>query len=73
MTSKLAEILQSLDGLSPEERALLVRHLLDSLDDPTNEDVDQAWLAVAERRFAELKSGKVPGVSWSQIRESLPK
>lgn len=47
--------------LSEAERARLVERLIASLD--TDPQVEEAWAAEAERRQAEIKSGKVAAVS----------
>ena len=48
-----AEIL----GLPPEERALLLERLIESFEPESR--VRDAWVALAIRREAEVKSGKV--------------
>jgi len=35
------------------------------------EHVDEAWIQVAERRFAQLESGAVKPVSWEEIKLKL--
>lgn len=49
-------------ALPSEERERLAALLLDSLEDDWVKDVDPATLAEWERRYQELKSGKVKGV-----------
>lgn len=44
-------------NLSREERAFLADRLLSSLGDDALSDVDTAWVAEAEHRYAEYKSG----------------
>jgi hypothetical protein len=45
--------------LDLEARASLAEKLLRSLDDPKDAENEQLWLAEAQRRHQELKSGKV--------------
>jgi putative addiction module component (TIGR02574 family) len=60
MPATIAEIEAQALQLSPEDRAHLADTLLASLrSDPK---VDEAWLAEAERRLAELESGLVTPV-----------
>jgi len=45
--------------LSPHERALLIRQLLQSLDEGTEEeDADKLWIKEAQNRYAQYTQGK---------------
>jgi len=48
--------------LSRRERARLAQRLISSLDHEVDADTEKLWLREAERRLAELKSGKVVGI-----------
>ncbi len=58
-------------GLDPEERATLMRLLIESLDAESEEGVEDAWRVEIERRMAELDSGAVETVSWEELRARL--
>lgn len=57
----MTEILKKMEhealNLPREERAFLADRLLSSLGGETLSDVDAAWVAEAEHRYAEYKSG----------------
>ena len=55
-------------GLPPEERAALAEKLLSSLDEPSDAELEQAWLSVAARRARELERGNVQAVSEHDVR-----
>lgn len=55
-------------GLPPEERAALAEKLLSSLDEPSDAELEQAWLSVAARRARELDRGDVQAVSEQDVR-----
>jgi len=57
-------------SLTEEERALVVDALLSSLDQP-DPAVDKSWGVVAQRRWAEIKSGKVEPVPGEQVFERI--
>lgn len=57
--------------LDPEERATLMRLLIESLDTESEEGVDDAWMAEVERRMAELDSGAVQLLPWDELRARL--
>jgi putative addiction module component (TIGR02574 family) len=53
--------------LSRRERARLAQRLIASLDQDVEADTERLWLAEAERRLAELKSGKVAGIPAEKV------
>ena len=66
-----AEILKQALELPAEARAALADSLWDSLDQETDADVEQAWLEEIRRRVAELDSGAVRAIPWSEARARL--
>lgn len=71
MADELKSLLEKALRLSPEARAALAGSLLDSLDQETDSDVEAAWSSEIANRIAELDSGKVQSVPWSEVRRSL--
>ena len=57
--------------LDPEERATLMRLLIESLDAEAEEGVEDAWRVEIERRMAELDSGSVETIPWEELRARL--
>jgi len=53
-------------SLPVEERTLVVDSLLRSLNAP-REDIDRQWAAVAQRRLAEIRSGRVKPVPGEKV------
>ena len=45
--------------LSVQERALLAKLLLDTLDEDDNVDIEELWLTEAERRYQAYRAGKM--------------
>lgn len=70
--SYLAKIEKDILELVPEERALLVDFLLRSFEQP-NPDVDKKWADVANKRLAELRSGRVEPVPGDEVFEKALK
>lgn len=71
MTDDLKSLLEKALKLSPEERAALAGSLLESLDQEIDENVEAAWSAEIAKRVAELDSGKVKTIPWSEVRRSI--
>ena len=68
--SQFEEILQQALALPADQRAMLVDHLLHSLNALTHDEIDQAWAEEIERRVREIDEGKVeliPGVRSSRL------
>jgi len=53
--------------LSRRERARLAQRLISSLDQEVDADAERLWLAEAERRFGELKSGKATAIPAGKV------
>jgi putative addiction module component (TIGR02574 family) len=65
------ELFEEAMRLDPQERATLMRLLIDTLDAESDEGAEEAWRAEIERRIAELDSGAVEAVSWDELRARL--
>lgn len=70
MSTQAEKLLDEALRLSPAEREALAGQLFDSLetDDP---DAEAAWATEIERRLAELDSGQVKPIPWSEARRMI--
>ena len=59
MPMKLKELETEARKLSDQERAVLAHRLLESIEPEPNAQIEQLWIAEAERRIQEIKDGKV--------------
>ncbi len=66
--SSVAELFKQAAELPEEERATLAGLLIETLENETDPDVEQAWAAEIERRLAELDSGAVRTIPWETVR-----
>jgi putative addiction module component (TIGR02574 family) len=75
MAARFDDIVATAMKLPEDERARLAQELLASLDGEIDADVEALWLAEAERRLEELRSGKVRGVpsdeAFAKARDAL--
>jgi putative addiction module component (TIGR02574 family) len=71
MSTKMKQLIESISELSSDEKALLAHCLIASLETAPEDGVDEAWLALAEKRYSELESGAVKGVSWQEIKAAV--
>ena len=71
MARSARELFEEAMKLAPDERATLMRLLIDTLDSESDEGVDEAWRAEIARRMAELDAGAVEPVPWEELRARL--
>jgi putative addiction module component (TIGR02574 family) len=71
MAKSARELFEEAMRLNPQERATLMRLLIDTLDAGSDEGAEEAWRAEIERRVAELDSGAVEAVPWDELRARL--
>ena len=65
------KVLREALRLPTEARAALAGHLLESLDETVDEDVELAWSKEIARRIDDLDRGKVKTVPWSVARRQI--
>jgi putative addiction module component (TIGR02574 family) len=71
MSENFKNILKNVKQLNPQERALMAHLIIVSLETVADEGVDDAWAELASRRYDDLISGKVKGVTWDEIKQSI--
>ena len=69
---KTRELIAEVVSLPVEERAAIVDSLLQSLN-PADADLDRKWLAEAERRLDEVRSGQAALVSGDDVFAAIKK
>jgi len=62
----MKEIIQEAASLPVEERAIVVDSLLRTLNSPDAE-IEKEWVKVAQRRLAELRSGRVKAIPGDEV------
>ncbi len=71
MTAAFKEVIESIKALSADERALVAHCLISSLESKQDDGADDAWAELAEKRYQELESGAVKGISWEKIKSEV--
>ena len=69
---KARNLQQQALNLKPVERLQLVQMILESLDQP-NPQIEKAWIAESEARYAAYKNGKVKAIPLSVVKKRLRK
>ena len=65
------ELYEKASELPADERAELAGRLLESIEESTDEGVEESWAAEIERRMAEYRAGRVKTIPWSEVRARL--
>ena len=71
MATKFKEVIDNIKKLSTDERALVAHCLISSLETQHEVGVEEAWADLAEKRYAELVSGDVEGISWEEVKREV--
>ena len=71
MAKSARELFEEAMKLDPEERATLMRLLIESVDAEAKDGVEDGWRVEIERRMAELDSGTVQTIPWEELRARL--
>ena len=71
MAKSARQLFEEAMKLDPEERATLMRLLIESVDAETEGGVEDAWRDEIERRMPELDSGTVQTIPWEELRARL--
>ena len=67
MKSNLAQCEELAFKLPVNERAVLAEQLIRSLDDISDEELEQVWLEEADRRYQAYKSGAISSKSSEEV------
>jgi len=71
-TMKPKELIAEAISLPVEERAIVVDSILRSLNSP-EDDIDRQWIAEAERRLDEVRTGRVKAIPGDQVFAQIRK
>jgi len=71
MSAIMKQVIENIKELSADEKALIAHCLISSLEAKQDDDVEEAWVDLADKRFSELNSGAVQGVSWDEIKKNI--
>jgi putative addiction module component (TIGR02574 family) len=66
-----ATLLEQALKLPEHERAKIAARLLESLDDATQDEIDEAWAAEIERRCAAVDAGELQTSDWKDVRARI--
>jgi len=71
MSTKMKQVIEEIKELSAQERALIAHCLISSLENKQDEDVENLWGELAEKRLKAIETGTVQAKSWSEIKKRI--
>ena len=71
METDLKKIADNVLLLPTHQRATLANILISSLDDDSQQQVEHAWEVELEKRIDDIRSGKVKGISPTEVFAKL--
>jgi len=71
LSSSFDQILRAAMELPPDSRAMLAGHLLESLDQPEQMEIDAAWSEEIERRIRDVDEGRVKLIPGEEVLAEL--
>ena len=71
MSHTIDTVFEAAMTLSDDDRVELADRLFFTLSPQRQAEIDAAWAVEAERRMQEFRDGKVKGVPWEEVRDSL--
>lgn len=71
MPKTLDEVRDDAMELGVEERGALADAIWESFLTEEEREIQNEWIAVAEQRLEEMRSGKVKGIPWEKVKADL--
>ncbi len=73
MLTELMKCEQQAKKMPLQERALLIRHLIEGLDEHDEQDLQLLWMQESSRRFQEFVDGKIKAKASSDVFRDMRK
>lgn len=71
MSAAFERVIDEIEELSQEEKALVAHRLLESLDTQQDQGPEQAWKDLSDQRLQSINSGNVKGISWNEVKQQI--
>ncbi|MGH1463652.1 MAG: addiction module protein [Neptuniibacter sp.] len=71
MSAAFERVIDEIEELSQEEKALVAHRLLESLDTKQEQGAEQAWKDLSDQRLKSLESGEIQGISWNEVKQQI--
>ena len=71
MTKVMNRVIDDIQELSQDEKNNLIKFLIASMDEKHDENSENEWLELSQKRYEEIQSGQVKTQSWNEIKQRV--
>ena len=71
MTKVMNRVIDDIKELSQDEKNNLIKFLIASMDEKHDENSENEWLELSQKRYEEIQSGQVQTQSWNEIKQRV--
>ncbi|OQR40520.1 hypothetical protein AS859_11290 [Aliarcobacter cryaerophilus] len=71
MTKVMNRVIDDIQELSQDEKNNLIKFLIASMDEKHDENSENEWLELSQKRYEEIQSGQVQTQSWNEIKQRV--
>lgn len=71
MTKVMNRVIDDIQELSQDEKSNLIKFLIASMDEKHDENSENEWLELSQKRYEEIQSGQVQTQSWNEIKQRV--
>ena len=71
MTKVMNRVIDDIKELSQDEKSNLIKFLIASMDEKHDENSENEWLELSQKRYEEIQYGQVQTQSWNEIKQRV--
>ena len=71
MTKVMNRVIDDIQELSQDEKNNHIKFLIASMDEKHDENSENEWLELSQKRYEEIQSGQVQTQSWNEIKQRV--
>ena len=71
MTKVMNRVIDDIQELSQDEKNNLIKFLIASMDEKHDENSENEWLELSQKRYEEIQYGQVQTQSWNEIKQRV--
>ena len=71
MTKVMNRVIDDIQELSQDKKNNLIKFLIASMDEKHDENSENEWLELSQKRYEEIQSGQVQTQSWNEIKQRV--
>ena len=73
MKAEVQRVIDQTMKMPPNDRATIAQHLIASLDEVADKEVEKAWQEEIQHRLTQLDSAEAECIPWEEVKSRLGK